>query len=520
MSKVKGLLASQIVKEHFGELVEKISSYLIQNGRRTLKDIVVSLRISREEVKKCISILVHHHLVQFAKNKNQQTEYHIDLDLILRRKRFQKYVYCAKLKHGDVAELIVETLLLNGCDSLSRIAKRVADRLEVDEGEEKTVDEGLVIQKCKELILAHFLTRVKNPNLTEECDTDQEDTEKFTFPQGVGVKRKADGSPDQQHTSKRIRTDDSIVRTEQYEDDDIYWQVNFERLDQVFLDQMILDAVSERLDQSASKIVSTMLKMTETERTIVSTATRSISLFDIVKKLPGIPKLEQQEVHQYLSLLSDEKTGGFIIKTDEASGGMYSVNIKKSVEMLCHSSCSTIVQERFGSKACRVFRLLLQKKHLEQKQIGELAMIPFKEVKELLYKLFEERFLKIQEVSKAADYAPSRTFYLFAVDLPQVSRLLVNRCYQAIGNMMVRRQSEMEENKRLLEKNEKIEGILAALSTTNEDTEQVMQELEELITPTEKQQLEKLKIDLARLEQGEIQVEETVFILQNYVQFF
>ena len=26
-----------------------------------------------------------------------------------------------------------------------------------------------------------------------------------------------------------------------------------------------------------------------------------------MKKLPGIPKLEQQEVHQYLSLLSDEK---------------------------------------------------------------------------------------------------------------------------------------------------------------------------------------------------------------------
>ena len=52
--------------------------------------------------------------------------------------------------------------------------------------------------------------------------------------------------------------------------------------------------------------------------------------------------------------------------------------------------------------------------------------------------------------------------------------------------------------RRLLEKNEKIDGILSALSTTNEDTEQVMAELEELITPTEKQQLEKLKIDLAR----------------------
>lgn len=29
-------------------------------------------------------------------------------------------------------------------------------------------------------------------------------------------------------------------------------------------------------------------------------------------------------------------------------------------------------------------------------QIGELAMIPFKDVKELLYKLFEERMVKVQ----------------------------------------------------------------------------------------------------------------------------
>lgn len=134
-------------------------------------------------------------------------------------------------------------------------------------------------------------------------------------------------------------------------------------------------------------------------------------------------------------------------------------------------------------------------------QIGELAMIPFKDVKELLYKLFDERMVKVQvimclvdfkrqrefirgqtvtqkcmgcgdpmipcqdqnykksllmqkmthrffelfttiyfilyfsftcpqEVSKTSDYAPSRTFYLFAVDLPSVVRLLMNRCYQ------------------------------------------------------------------------------------------
>merc|ERR550534_221960 len=122
---------------------------------------------------------------------------------------------------------------------------------------------------------------------------------------------------------------------------------------------------------------------------------------------------------------------------------MYSVDIKKSIELICQSACSTVVQEKFGSKACRVFRLLIQKELLEQKQISELAMIPFKEVKELLYKLFEERFLKMQEISKTGDYAPSRTFYLFSVDLPHLARLLLNRSYQTMANLRCRRDGEM-----------------------------------------------------------------------------
>ena len=50
-----------------------------------------------------------------------------------------------------------------------------------------------------------------------------------------------------------------------------------------------------------------------------------------------------------------------------------------------------------------------------------------------LFLNFESKLLKLQEVSKASDYAPSRTFYLFRVDMPQVARLLLNRCYQVIA---------------------------------------------------------------------------------------
>ena len=44
----------------------------------------------------------------------------------------------------------------------------------------------------------------------------------------------------------------------------------------------------------------------------------------------------------------------------------------------------------------RVFRLLLMKEMMEQKQVADLAMIPSKEVKEMLYTLLAENFITLQ----------------------------------------------------------------------------------------------------------------------------
>ena len=77
-----------------------------------------------------------------------------------------------------------------------------------------------------------------------------------------------------------------------------------------------------------------------------------------------------------------------------------------------------VVRERFGEPACRIFRLVLLKRQLEQKQIADEAMLPVKDTRELLYKLFKVEFVQLQEVARTADHSPSRTFYLWRVCHP------------------------------------------------------------------------------------------------------
>ena len=73
-----------------------------------------------------------------------------------------------------------------------------------------------------------------------------------------------------------------------------------------------------------------------------------------------------------------------------------SSDYKKSSERMCQAVLESVVRERFGSKPLRLFRLLLLKKHLEQKQISDTALIPNKESKEMLYSLLAENFVSLQ----------------------------------------------------------------------------------------------------------------------------
>ncbi len=44
----------------------------------------------------------------------------------------------------------------------------------------------------------------------------------------------------------------------------------------------------------------------------------------------------------------------------------------------------------------RIFRMLQEKKQLEQKQIAEFAMVPVREAREVLYKMLKGGFLALQ----------------------------------------------------------------------------------------------------------------------------
>jgi DNA-directed RNA polymerase III subunit RPC3 len=54
-------------------------------------------------------------------------------------------------------------------------------------------------------------------------------------------------------------------------------------------------------------------------------------------------------------------------------------------------------------------------------QIAEMAMLPVKDTRTILYKLLKGNYVTLQEVSKTGDHNPQRTFYVWRVDMSKVS---------------------------------------------------------------------------------------------------
>ncbi|CAL1611071.1 unnamed protein product [Knipowitschia caucasica] len=526
-------LCGLLLREHFGEVVEKVGTHLLSNGPQNLRTIVNATGLPLDQVKKTLCVLMQQGACTFysgRKGPGSPAEYCADRDRILRILRYPRYIYTAKTLYGDTGELIVEELLQRGHLPMSETVKTVADRLTQNMEEGQSMDYSEVSSSFSKLVETHFLQRCPpvgvekkasssdNPTPSSAEKTTPSSAESFSecykVPHvtliGRGKRPLVTEEGEEQRNAKKPRLD-----TQTHGDEAIYWQVNFERFHLHFRDQTIISAVANKLDQTSSEIVRTMLRMSEVTTSPLAPCTKPLSANEIFRSLPSSYNIQRQILDQYLSLLVDDPME-FVGKAGESGGGMFVVNLHRALANLARATLESVVQEKFGSRSARIFRLLLRTRHLEQKQVEDFAMIPAKEAKEMLYTLLSENLVQLQEVPKTPDYAPSRTFYLYTVNQLPTARMLLQNCYKSVGNLIERRLFETKESKRLLEKSQRIEAILASLQASGAEPEQLT-EVEEMITAPEKQQLDALRLHVNKLDSAENQVDETIFLLESYI---
>lgn len=238
----------------------------------------------------------------------------------------------------------------------------------------------------------------------------------------------------------------------------------------------------------------------------------------IVKKKSSNAELVKY-LDQYVSIIEKDECG-FLKRNDDFGGEAYDINMKEAFKQIAWSIIENVITQKFGTKAARIFRVVRTKKYIEQEDIQREAMIPAKEARLYTYKLLEENFVQIQTIKKAGSgMGPTKSFYLFYVNQQQIARDLIETCYKSLYNLKIRVNQDKDANKRLMEKAIRLQFIVEALKERGE-SEETIQDINETLTPPEKEIVENAKMRLNRLESSEIMVDEMILMLSLYLQYY
>lgn len=219
---------------------------------------------------------------------------------------------------------------------------------------------------------------------------------------------------------------------------------------------------------------------------------------------------------QYISIIEKDACG-FLTASSDSYGG-YQVQFAEAFKQLTWSVIENVISQKFGLKAARIFRVVKTNKYIEQDNIQKEAMMPTREARLFTYNLMENNFIQIHSIKRSGGNGPAKPFFLFHVNQQRVARDLIETCYKALYNSKIRAIQDKEANKRLMEKSLRLQFFIESLKERGESEENI-QEINETITPPEKEIVEKTKLRLKKLETSQIMIDEMLLILQLFINY-
>lgn len=85
-----------------------------------------------------------------------------------------------------------------------------------------------------------------------------------------------------------------------------------------------------------------------------------------------------------------------------------------------------------GEAAARIIAMLLEKGHMEIKQISDTAMLKMKDARQLLYRMVTEGFLAMNEVQRGTERQPNRSIFLWYVNEDQLVKRVGVQCLHTL----------------------------------------------------------------------------------------
>lgn len=189
-----------------------------------------------------------------------------------------------------------------------------------------------------------------------------------------------------------------------------------------------------------------------------------------------------------------------IFEVEEAhghpDGGKFEIATRNLLEYLRGRLIHQAIRDHHGDVPARICSILDARGHLEGEAIAESAMVPAKDAREMLHRLYKTNYISLLYLQNAKQHNPATAIYLWYVDKMRLqSTVLLNIC-RALCNLRQRRQHEVEVGKEWIER--------AKLADDENDVKK------------DKLNYKKFCEGLERLDNACIQLDESLMVLKDF----
>ncbi|XP_030475192.2 uncharacterized protein LOC115692478 isoform X1 [Syzygium oleosum] len=470
--------AVHIISSHFGDLVAKVCECLLRRGPLTHQNIARFTEVSASQVKNCLLVLIQQNCVQAFSVEHpggvgdaprRSTEYMALFDNINHRMRFPKFMAVVSQELDKECVELFQGLLQHGRLTLEKMIDRAKC------GREDSTAQDATRETLSKLINARFVERCPDPEphlsppseeeaparkrtksskMAIEPETIEERVLAAAAPMeakrfliffdttteedgqktedsflGVGEKRKSDAL----ESDKELGSDG----------DQVLWRVNVQEFMHRFRHKACVENVRERLDGGAAVALSAMLEtsrsMEKKVKTDNSVPLSINTIYEEVMKGEAGRSMTLDHLRASLVMLGCERGA------DES----YKIDLKNIIEQAQNEEVESVVLERYGRVAYRIFRLLSKANRLlETDKISDTAFVDKKEISKILCRLWKDEFLHMEKVVVTAPR--QMQFLLWKVNKSTLWPHVLDEMYHAALNLNLRVAYELEKENELL----------------------------------------------------------------------
>ncbi|KAG8991695.1 RNA polymerase III subunit C82, partial [Tulasnella sp. 427] len=256
--------------------------------------------------------------------------------------------------------------------------------------------------------------------------------------------------------------------------EEIFFKVNYPKLNTCIRNEIIVEAALHRYNSQTAEVLRAALKVTEDkQQNLLDYRSEPVGSHDISSKLSSTSVLHNgirtgkksysPTVKEYLAILCNDDNhtpaglaSAFMAPVTGGGGsGRVTVEFDRIGRRLKQRVYESNVRERFGDDAVKVIRILLDKGKMDEKHLSKVALIAPNVLRPLLTRLSAASLVSLQEVPKSADRNPSRTYYLWYVDLAKAYSNLLSALYQTLANIVARTVEEESQVRPSLDKRDR-----------------------------------------------------------------